>query len=95
MQLRQTTLMNQSAAGTLGPFPLDYRFPTTPTRVIQTAMNGADTILIEGTIDGTNWVTIASHTAGTSFVDTLSIPYYQIRVTKTGTAGNARVTGII
>jgi len=95
MQLRQTTLYNASAAGTSAAFPLDYRFPTNPTRAIQTTMNAADTIKIQGTIDGTNWVDIATHTGGTSFVDTLAIPYYQIRVVKTGTTGIATVVGII
>lgn len=95
MQLRQATLYNASAAGTSNAYPLDYRYPTTPTRSIQTTMNAGDTVAIQGTIDGTNWFQIASHTGGTSFVDTLSIPYYAIRVVKTGTAGNALVVGII
>ena len=95
MQLRQATLYRASAAGTGDAYALDYRFPTTPTRSIQTTMNAADTIKIQGTIDGTNWVDIATHTGGTSFVDTLSIPYLKIRAVKTGTAGAALVVGII
>lgn len=95
MQLRQATLYDASAAGTGTAYPLDYRFPTTPTRAVQITMNAADTIALQGTIDGTHWFQIASHTGGTSFVDTLSIPYFAIRVVKTGTAGTALVVGII
>jgi hypothetical protein len=77
---------------------LDWRFDGVQTRrVVTTLANGSDSVLIEGTLDGTNWFTIGSaHTGATTpFVDTLTGPYRRLRATKTGTNGAATVIGII
>lgn len=66
-------------------------------RVTVTLANGADSVLLEGTLDGTNWFSLAAAMTGatTPFVTALTGPYFKIRVTKTGTNGAATVTAII
>ena len=66
-------------------------------RVVVSLANGADSMLLEGTLDGTTWFALAHAFTGatTPFVTALSGPYYQIRVTKTGTNGAATVSAII
>ncbi len=77
---------------------LDWRFDGTQYRRIVTVLaNGSDSVLIEGTLDGTHWFTIGTaHTGATTpFVDALTGPYYQLRATKTGTNGAATVIGLV
>jgi len=66
-------------------------------RIVTTLANGSDSVLIEGTLDGTNWFTIGTaHTGATTpFIDNLSGPYYQLRATKTGTNGAATIVAIV
>jgi hypothetical protein len=76
---------------------LDFRSDGTQNRrIVTTLTSAADSVLIEGTLDGTNWFTIATHTGATTpFIDNLTGPYFQIRATKTGTNGAATVVAII
>ena len=77
---------------------LDWRFTGQQNRrVVVTLASGADSMLLEGTLDGTKWFALAHAFTGatTPFVTALSGPYYKIRVTKTGTNGAATVTAIV
>lgn len=95
LTLSSVILWNATDAGTGTSFNLDYRHDGTQNRRLRTTQNAGDTISIEATLDGTNWFSIASHTGGTAFTDSLSGPYVALRVVKTGAAGAALVTGII
>lgn len=97
--LKAVVLLNQSAAGNGTPVLLDYRFGGMVQRNIVTAsMNAADTITIQGSVDGgVTWFQAATpRTGGTGpFVDTLTGPFTHLRIVKTGTGGNALVQGIV
>lgn len=96
--LRLVTLSMSASTVTAVTSPvLDWRFNGTQNRrLVTTLANAADSVLIEGSLDGTNWFTINTRTGATTpFVDALVGPYYQIRATKTGTNGAATVVGLI
>jgi hypothetical protein len=90
------------AAGTVtaqavGSGMLDWRYGGTQNRrVVITGANAADSFQLEGTLDGTNWfAAAAAQTGATSYVISLSGPYYALRITKTGANGAATVTAIV
>ena len=96
MRLKQVTLFNATAAGNGTAFPLDWVDYETQLRTVVTNLAAADTIAIQGTVDGgTTWAQIASHNAAGIFADTISGPWQQLRVVKTGALGNATVVGLI
>ncbi len=100
ISLRQATISIAAAdvAAHLIGGVLDWRFDGVQTRRIVTILgNAADSVLIEGTLDGTTWFTIATaHTGATTpFIDTLTGPYYELRATKTGVAGIATIIAIV
>lgn len=65
-------------------------------RVVITGANAADSFLIEGTLDGTNWFTAnAALTGSTAYAVALSGPFFRLRITKTGTNGAATVSAIV
>lgn len=65
-------------------------------RVVITSAAAADSLLIEGTLDGTVWFSAAAaQTGATSYVVTLTGPYLRLRITKTGTNGSAVVTYMV
>lgn len=76
---------------------LDWKFDGTQNRrVIIVSATAGDSFLIEGTLDGTNWAAAAAaQTGATSYNVSLTGPYFQLRITKTGTAGSAIVTAIV
>jgi hypothetical protein len=77
---------------------LDWRRDGVQTRrIVTTLANGADSVLIEGTLDGSTWFTInTAHTGATTpFVDTVTGPYFKLRATKTGTNGAATVVAMV
>jgi hypothetical protein len=61
-------------------------------RVVITSATAGDSFLIEGTLNGTDWFTAnTALTGSTSYVVTLTGPYFALRITKTGTAGSATI----
>lgn len=96
--LSRVTLFNQSAAGDGDAVPVDYiRGGGTLSRNVMTnVMNSADTVNIQGSIDGATWITLASHTGGAGpFSDVIVGPWAFLRVSKTGAAGTATVIGLV
>ena len=99
--LNKVTLTIAAATTTavnVGGGHLDWRSDGTQNRrVVVVLANGADSVLLEGTLDGTTWFALVHAFTGatTPFVTALSGPYYQIRVTKTGTNGAATVSAIV
>lgn len=106
---RHKVLMDQVAAGDGDWFRLDSRYDHDSNRILQVDLTVGDTIVIEGvtkdvrgsgpdivtaSIEATDITVIESLTAdGTS--NLLQGPWTYIRVTKTGTTGNAKVQGFI
>jgi len=96
ISLRPVVLMNQSAAGTSPAVALDYRFGAGQQRNIGVQKNTADTVVLEVSVDGTNFQNITTFGAGvTNTVYTLLGPWLSMRVTKVGAAGNALVQGVV
>ena len=97
LKLSEVTLYASAAAGTGTAYGVDWQNGEVQTRRIVTVLaDAADSIAIEGTLDGTTWFNIATHTGATTpYVDTLTGPYKQIRAVKTGAAGLATVVGLI
>lgn len=99
ISLRQYSLMIAAATVTAQPVTgvLDYRFDGNQTRrFVVTLAQAADSVLLEGTLDGTNWFSLANAYTGatTPFVLVTVGPLYRVRATKTGTAGAATVVAI-
>ena len=89
-------------AGTVTPQAiggeLDWRYESNQVRRYTAQLaNAADSVLLEGTLDGTNWWPLAAaHTGQTTpFNVSVSGPVKQIRATKTGTAGIANIAAMI
>jgi len=97
--LKPVVLLNQSAAGNGTAFLLDYRFGGMVQRnIVTVSMNAADTITIQGSVDGgVTWVQAAAPRTGGAgpFIDTITGPFTHLRIAKTGAAGGAVVQGII
>ena len=94
----KVVLFNQAAAGTGNAVQLDWQNDGTQNRTLMTVLAAADTIDIQGSIDGgVTWSSVlaATHTTAGTFTDHISGPYEQLRVVKTGALGNALVQGII
>lgn len=90
-----TTLLSQSTAGSGTPVACDWRNSSVQQRrIFVSALTGPDTVVIEGSMDGTNWAPMA---AAITAVGGLLIegPIAYLRATKTGTAAVATVTGIV
>ena len=89
-------------AGTVTPQSiggmLDWQYDDNQNRrlTVQLAA-GADSVLVEGTLDGTNWWALAAAVTGNTNANPIAVtgPIKQIRATKTGTAGAATVTAIV
>lgn len=77
---------------------LDYRSDGTQNRrvTIQLA-NGADSVLLEGSLDGTSWYTANAAITGNTNVNVIALtgPVLRLRATKTGTNGAATITAIV
>jgi len=100
IKLSKVTLFNATAAATGTAFQCDWQNDGQQNRsIITTLANGADSVDIQTSFDGgTTWVSVltAPHTGATTpFLDRLAGPYDQLRVVKTGSAGNALVLGLI
>jgi hypothetical protein len=97
MRVTFATLLNQSAAGNGTPFACDWKNDgVQQRRVFIPVMNAADTITIQGSMDGTNWTNlIAPFTGATSGFLLVEGPVAQIRAVKTGAAGTALVQGAL
>lgn len=101
LSLRSYTIAIAAATVTataIGPGDLDYRFDGTQNRRLTVTLgNAGDSVLIEGTLDGTTWFTAAAAITGNTTVNLVSLsgPYMRLRATKTGTAGIATITAIV
>lgn len=95
MRLQSVTLYNFSGAGNGTPVTLDWQNAEVQQRTVVTVLAAADTLDIEGTVDGTNWAKIATHNAAGTFIDTINGPWQQLRAVKTGALGQATVTGLV
>jgi len=90
------------AAGTTTPQviggEMDWKYEANQVRrwTVQLA-NGADSLLLEATLDGTNWFSVNAAITGTTAIQsgTITGPIRQFRATKTGTNGAATVTAMI
>jgi len=85
-------------ATVIGAGNLDYRFNGTQNRKLTVQLaNGADSVLVEGTLDGTSWFTANAAITGNTNVNLISLsgPYLRLRATKTGTNGAATITAIV
>lgn len=85
-------------ATAIGPGDLDYRFDGTQNRKLTvTLANAADSVLIQGTLDGNTWFTANAAITGNTNVNLISLtgPYMRLRATKTGTNGAATITAIV
>lgn len=82
----------------VGATDLDYRFDGTQNRRVTIRLaNAADSVLLEGSLDGTSWFTAATAVTGNTNVNAIALsgPYMRLRATKTGTAGAATITAIV
>lgn len=97
MRLTNATLYNASAAANGTAVACDWKNdPVQQRRIYIPAMNAADTITVQGSMDGTNWSNlIAPFTGATSGFLLVEGPVAYIRVVKTGTGGNALVQGAV
>lgn len=98
-QLRAVTLVNVAAAGTYpstAGYPLDYRqeLSSQGRTVHVAAVNAADTVQVQTSIDGTNWANQGTALAAPAVVS-ISGPWAFLRVVKTGATGVATVLGLI
>lgn len=104
---RHVVLYDDSAAGSGTWFALDTKYESDSSRTVQINMNASDTIALQGTtieakdaadlgtVAAEDITTIQSYTGNTDENDALIGSFTFIRVTKTGTAGNAKVQGVI
>ncbi|MFZ5784018.1 MAG: hypothetical protein ACOY4R_27790 [Pseudomonadota bacterium] len=91
------------AAGTttavaIGAGDLDYRFDGTQYRRVSVQLaNASDSVLVEGSLDGTTWFSVNAAITGNTNVNAIALtgPYKQLRATKTGTNGAATITAIV
>jgi len=106
---RHKVLFDQSAAGSGNWFRLDTRYDQEQARTLQVDLTSGDTVVLEGTTKDVRGSTPALVTASIEADDITAIgtfttdgtgdllagPWTYIRVTKTGTTGNAKVQGFI
>jgi len=88
-------LWTAQAAGNV-VFPIDFRnSPMTCTRFVQVlAVNAADSIQVNGSIDGTTWTPIGAALTAPGQVS-WTIPWPFIQVVKTGSTAVATVHGVL
>lgn len=81
---------NQDAvSGTLSdatPVSVDMRGAALPATVVVKPTNG-DTVSVEFTFDGTNWVAWPSGTVSATTVDTIDAPVIKLRFTRASGSG--------
>lgn len=92
-RLYTTTLAASNQSATVITGELNWQHAgDTQNRTISVTMNATDSILLEFTLDGTNWYTLtAALTGATAAVVRPTGPYKQLRATKTGTNGAATI----
>ena len=101
LSLRSYTISIAAATVTavaIGVGDLDYRFDGTQYRRLTVQLvNGADSVLVEGSLDGTTWFSVNAAITGNTNVNVIALtgPYMRLRATKTGTNGAATVTAIV
>jgi hypothetical protein len=106
---RYKVLYDSSAAGNGDWIRLDSRYDISPQRIVHVDLTSGDTIELQGTVkdekgstpslvtaslDTDDIVTIETFTAD-STEHLLTGPWTYIRVVKTGTTGNAKVSGFV
>lgn len=104
---RHKILLDQTAAGSSDWFQLDTRYEDDTTRIIQVELTAADTVILQGitkdvkgadksyldSLDADDIAVITTISADGFY--NITGAWSHIRVTKTGTAGNAKVQGMI
>jgi hypothetical protein len=102
MSLTLTSVTVSIPAGTTTPQAvggvLDYLYEGNQDRRLVGQLGAAgDSLLFEGTLDGTNWWPLGAAITGDVLGHAILVegPLRQIRATKTGTAGIATVTAVI
>jgi len=89
----QKTLLDTSAAGAGNWVELDNKYNNIYSALYSVSLESGDWVQIQGrleTSDRAAVFTIATVSATLTSPGTISVPYCQLRVVKTGTAGNAR-----
>lgn len=90
----EKVLMDQSAAGASNWIPLDTDYINTYTGVYSVSLETGDWVTVQGRLERSDRAlifNIAIVSATATSPGQITLPYNQIRVVKTGTAGNARV----
>jgi hypothetical protein len=90
----EKTLLDQTAAGAGNWVNLDVDFIHTYSGLYSVSLETGDWVTIQGRLERSDRAipfTIAIVSATNTSPGTLSVPYNQVRVVKTGTAGNARI----
>jgi len=103
---RYVLMFNATAASTSRWYEFDFRYDHAPFRTINVNLASGDTVTIEATtydikgqdinqltVPADEIVTLKTYTS--SGEDVIQGPWAAIRVVKEGTAGNAKVDGII
>jgi hypothetical protein len=105
--LRYKVLLDQTAAGNGEWIDLDVRYSNGETRAIMCELTSSDTVIIQAivkdvrgidksfldTLDTDDIVVLKTFSADGEYV--FDAPYTYIRAVKTGTTGNAKVSGFI
>ena len=106
---RYKVLYDSSAAGNGDWIRLDNRYDISPQRIINIDLTAGDTIVLQGAVKdlkgvAQDTVTGSLTTSDISTIETftedstehlLTGPWTYIRVVKTGTTGNAKVSGFV
>lgn len=83
---------DDSAAGTKAAIRLnDFKNQSSVKRLIVGSMNALDTIIIQGSIDGTTYADIESFTGSSSFWHLLEGHWSYVRAVKVGIVGAATI----
>lgn len=96
MAFQKVTLLNQQPPGIGAAVGCDWQFEPRQQRRFFVVMNAADTVVIEGSADGTQFVPMRAPFTGsnTGFL-VVDGPVAAVRARKIGNAGNALVVGLI
>ncbi len=86
--------MDQSTATASAWEPLDTKYINSYSAAYSVSLEGTDWVTIQGRLESSDRATVfnvAIVSATLTAPGTITVPYAEVRVVKTGTAGNARV----